>query len=282
MWIWLTLASALLLGSYDVAKKFALRRNDVYYVLLAATALTTLFLSPFLNSASPHQHFRLIFKAVLVACSWVSGMIALKLLPITTVSTLKASRPMFVLLFSILLFGERLNTWQWIGVLLVLAAIWLLSLVSSEEGINFGNNKGIFALLISIFAGVASALWDKHIIAGMEPLLVQSWTNLYVTVILGIIIAVKVLSGKKKLEKFHWDWTLLLIAVLITLADGLYFFALKQPEAMLGVISIIRRSSVIVSFALGALLFKEKKLKKKALALMIMLGGVVLTVLGTL
>lgn len=282
MWIWLTLASALLLGSYDVAKKFALKRNDVYYVLLAATALTTLFLSPFLKPSSPLHHFQLLFKAVLVSCSWVSGMIALKLLPITTVSTLKGSRPVFVLLFSIIIFGERLNALQWVGVLLVLASIWLLSLASAKEGISFGNNKGVFALFISIFAGVASALWDKYIITGMDPLFVQSWTNLYITVILGLIIVIKQLADKKKLEKFHWDWTLLLIAVLITLADALYFFALKQPDAMLGVISIIRRSSIIVSFVLGAFIFKEKMLKRKSLALVLMLGGVILTMFGTL
>lgn len=282
MWIWLTLASALLLGSYDVAKKFALKRNDVYYVLLAATALTTLFLSPFLKPSSPLHHFQLLFKAVLVSCSWVSGMIALKLLPITTVSTLKGSRPVFVLLFSIIIFGERLNALQWVGVLLVLASIWLLSLASAKEGISFGSNKGVFALFISIFAGVASALWDKYIITGMDPLFVQSWTNLYITVILGLIIIIKKLSGKKKIEKFRWDWTLLLIAVLITLADAFYFFALKQPEAMLGVISIIRRSSIIVSFVLGAFIFKEKMLKRKSLALLLMLGGVILTMFGTL
>ena len=92
----------------------------------------------------------------------------------------------------------------------------------------------------------------------------------------------KQLADKKKLEKFHWDWTLLLIAVLITLADALYFFALKQPDAMLGVISIIRRSSIIVSFVLGAFIFKEKKLKRKSLALVLMLGGVILTMFGTL
>jgi transporter family protein len=188
----------------------------------------------------------------------------------------------FVLLFSIIIFGERLNALQWVGVLLVLASIWLLSLASAKEGISFGNNKGVFALFISIFAGVASALWDKYIITGMDPLFVQSWTNLYITVILGLIIVIKQLADKKKLEKFHWDWTLLLIAVLITLADALYFFALKQPDAMLGVISIIRRSSIIVSFVLGAFIFKEKKLKRKSLALVLMLGGVILTMFGTL
>ena len=109
----MALASAVLLGVYDVAKKSALKRNGVYFILLLATALSALFVSPFLTLGNGPDHLRLIFKAVLVTASWVSGMIALQLLPITTVSTFKTSRPMFVVLFSILLFGERLNWQQW-------------------------------------------------------------------------------------------------------------------------------------------------------------------------
>lgn len=281
MWIWLTLGSALLLGAYDVAKKFALRRNDVYYVLLAATALTTLFLCPFLSLGTPTQHLQLLLKALLVTGSWVSGMIALKLLPITTVSTLKASRPMFVVLLSILIFGEKLSLLQWTGVLMVLAAIWLMSVASSKEGIRFGSNKGILALAVSILAGVASALWDKHILSGMEPLFVQSWTNLYVSVILGITVLARALKAGAARERFRWDWTLLLIALLITGADALYFFALKEPQAMLSVVSTIRRCSVIVTFVLGAIIFKEKNLSGKALSLALMLAGIILTMFAS-
>lgn len=281
MWIWLTLGSALLLGAYDVAKKFALRRNDVYYVLLAATALTTLFLCPFLSLGTPTQHLQLLLKALLVTGSWVSGMIALKLLPITTVSTLKASRPMFVVLLSILIFGEKLSLLQWTGVLMVLAAIWLMSVASSKEGIRFGSNKGILALSVSILAGVASALWDKHILSGMEPLFVQSWTNLYVSVILGITVLARALKAGAARERFRWDWTLLLIALLITGADALYFFALKEPQAMLSVVSTIRRCSVIVTFVLGAIIFKEKNLSGKALSLALMLAGIILTMFAS-
>ena len=123
MWLWMTVGSALLLGFYDVFKKQALRRNGVLWILLGATALSTLFLCPFMSAGTLREHLIIAFKAVLVTTSWVSGMIGLKLLPITTVSTLKASRPFFVVLFSILLFGERLNAWQWGGVVLALLAL---------------------------------------------------------------------------------------------------------------------------------------------------------------
>ena len=155
----MALASAILLGVYDIAKKVALKNNGVYNILLVATALSAVFVSPFITLGNFPDHLRLIFKAVLVTASWVSGMIALQLLPITTVSTFKTSRPMFVVLFSILLFGERLNWLQWIGVAAVLLALWLLSVSSSREGISFKGNRGFWALVVSIFltGGLACA-----------------------------------------------------------------------------------------------------------------------------
>ena len=279
MWIWMALASAVFLGVYDVAKKAALKRNGVYPILLVATALSALLISPFLTWGTGADHLRLIFKAVLVTTSWVSGMIALQLLPITTVSTFKTSRPMFVVVFSIVLFGERLNWMQWIGVAAVLVALWLLSVNSEREGISFKGNRGFWALLLSVFSGVASALWDKHIMSGLQPLFVQSWTNIYITLMLAAIILLRSLRGQK--EAFKWDWTLVLIAVLITAADMLYFFSLKEDGSMLSVVSLIRRSAVIITFALGAILFKEKRIAQKAGVLLLMLAGVVLLMLGS-
>lgn len=276
----MALASAVLLGVYDVAKKSALKRNGVYFILLLATALSALFVSPFLTLGNGSDHLRLIFKAVLVTASWVSGMIALQLLPITTVSTFKTSRPMFVVLFSILLFGERLNWQQWLGVAAVLLSLWLLSVNSEREGISFKGNKGFWALVVSIFTGVASALWDKHIMSGMQPLFVQSWTNIYITLLLALIMLLRRCKGIS--EPVRWDWTIVLIALLITGADMLYFFSLKEDGALLSVISLIRRSSVIITFALGAALFKEKRIAQKAGVLLLMLAGVTVLMVGSL
>lgn len=282
MWLWMSLLSALLLGCYDVAKKRALDRNGSIWILFCTTALTALFMCPFLEAGSWNEHSSLIFKALLVSVSWISGMLGLKLLPITTVSTIKASRPAIVVAFSIILFGESLSLLQWLGVILVLLALWLLGGSTLKEGLGSGRNKGLLWMLISVISGAASALYDKQILSvySMEPLFVQSWTNVYITIILGIILIVRRMRPTKDFRPLTWDWTLLLIALLICAADALYFFALKQDGAMLSVVSLIRRSSVIITFAAGALFFKEKKLREKAVELVIMLGGISLLMLG--
>ena len=281
MWALLAVFSAVLLGLYDVAKKKALQQNGVLAVLLVATALSTLFVSPFLSVGPAKDLLRLVLKAVLVTLSWISGMIGLKLLPLTTVSTIKGSRPVFVVLFSILLFGEKLNWMQWVGIAIVLVALWLLGRTSRGDASVKARRTGFIFMGVSIVTGVASALYDKHIISGMEPMFVQSWTNLFITVILAICVGVKALIDGEKREKIRWDWMLLVVAVLITGADALYFFALKQPGALLSVISVVRRASVLVTFIFGAIIFKESNVKAKALNMLLLATGVVILLLGS-
>jgi len=281
MWIYLAIGSAIALGLYDVAKKQSLKKNDVLWILLVTSAISTLFLIPFLKGGSTEDHLTLMGKSVLVSASWISGLIGIKYLPITTASTIKASRPMFVVLFSMLFFSERMNFLQWAGVICVMSSLFLLSRSSKKEGIGFRHNKGIAAMGIAIISGVASALLDKHIMGFMEPLFVQSWCNFYITICMLICLLVKTFLTKGESRKFHWDWTLPVISILITAADAMYFFALGSTDSLLGVISVTRRCSVIITFVCGAILFKEKNITAKALDLAVMLCGIVLLVLGS-
>ena len=281
MWLWLSVGSALLLGVYDVAKKRALSRNNVYWILLSATALTTVFLCPFLTKGPLSDHFSLIFKALMVSVSWISGLKAMECLPLTTVSTMKASRPMFVVIFSILLFGERLNLVQWLGVAVVMTALFLSSRSAGHDTDKITSTKGVAFMIVSVLSGAASALWDKVILKNLQPLFVQSWTNLYVTILLAVVVLIQYLTDKKHFQPFVWDWRILLIAVLITAADALYFYAVKDPNAMLSIVSTIRRTSVVVTFIGGAWILKEGHIRDKAVVLVLMLAGVALLLGGS-
>ena len=281
MWIWLTIISAIFLGLYDVAKKQSLKKNSVLYILFFSTLITSIILSPWLRLGPLSDHLALILKGVLVTASWITGLAALELLPLTTVSTIKASRPVFVLLISMMIFGERLNAWQWAGSILAIIALFMLSRSSKQEGIPFKNNRGIVYVIISVATGVASALYDKHILGHMDPMFVQSWANIYITILMGICLLVQKRREKEDFRKFTWDWNILLIAIFITIADNVYFVALSMEGAMLSVISMVRRSSVIVPFIFGALLFHEKNIKGKAIDLAVLLAGMCLIVFGT-
>ncbi|MCQ2176475.1 MAG: DMT family transporter [Bacteroidales bacterium] len=282
MWICLVIISAVLLGLYDVCKKQSLKNNSVLMVLLCTTALSTAYLAPWFQTGNSSDYLRIALKAVLVACSWISGLAAMELVPLSTVSTLKASRPVFVLLFSILLFSERLNALQWVGSILAITAIFILSRASRKEGIVFSHSKGILYMVLCIITGVASALYDKHILGFMDPMFVQCWTNLFTTVILALALTTDYFIDRKGFRPFKADWVLPVTALLITLADFFYFKALSTEGSLLSVVSMVRRSSVLVPFIFGAALWHEKNIRGKSVALLIMLAGIALITWGTI
>lgn len=298
MWLWLAIGSAFLLGFYDVAKKKASYANSVLNVLLYATGIATVCFIPLILSSlfgwglgdgtplqmmkgTPKDHLLLILKSLIVTSSWISGLIGLKHLPITTAGTIKASRPVFVLLGSVLIFAERPNALQWTGILIAIFALYLLGRSSKKEGIDFSKNKWIFWMFFAVFSGVASALLDKKMMTWMTPMFTQSWCNFYITVILALMTMVLAATHSEFYSKFHWDWNIFLIALFLTVSDFLYFYSLSVPGSMLSVISMIRRSSVIITFICGAIFFKEGRLKEKGVALIVLLAAMAILVFGS-
>lgn len=57
--------------------------------------------------------------------------------------------------------------------------------------------------------------------------------------------------------------------------------SLSRPDAMISVVSLVRRGSVVISFLCGAALFKEKNLKAKAFDLALILLGMFFIWLGS-
>ena len=296
MWLSLAFVSALFLGLYDVAKKRAVADNAVAVVLLLTTALSTLLFSPVIISSlgelgwfsntifdygrqSLQAHGQVMLKACITLSSWGFGYVGIKHLPLTIVGPINATRPVIVLLGALLIFGERLNALQWVGVSLAFVSILLLSRASRKEGINFVRNRYILYVAIAAVLGATSGLYDRYLLREIDPMFVQSWFSLYQALIMGIVVVAMWLRGA--LPRFEWRWAIPLITIFLTIADMAYFVALAQGDSMVAVVSMVRRSSVVVSFACGALLFGEKNLRSKAIDLIFILVGMVFLWLGS-
>lgn len=296
MWVLLGMLSALFLGFYDIAKKKSLTGNAVLTVLFLNTVFCALIFLPFIIAPGLSQsisacgtevlpmeplkaHLLVVLKSFIVLSSWIMGYYALKHLPITLTGPINAFRPVLVLIGALIIFGEKLNGLQWTGVLLSILSLFLLSLSGKKEGINFTSNKWVFILFGAVVMGAVSGLYDKYIIRQLPPIFVQSWFNVYQVAIMGSIL---MLMKRKTSSKFTWSWWIPLISIFISIADFAYFHSLSSDGALIAVISMIRRGSVIISFTAGALLFKEKNLKAKALDLVLILIGLVFLCWGSI
>lgn len=297
MWAVLAFLSAALLGCYDFFKKISLKENSVVAVLFLNTFFSMLIFLPFIalsrtgtitggplfvEPASLEVHLRLALKAVIVLSSWLCGYIGLKHLPITIVSPIQSTRPVLVLLGALLLFGESLNGFQWAGVVLAAVSVFLLGRSGKREGIDFVNNRWVAFIALAAIFGAASALYDKYLMRSIEPIVVQSWFNVYQCMLMGTIaIMLNLFSGKQRQRRFRWRWSILMISVFLAMADFCYFSSLAQDGALIAVVSMIRRGSVVVSFAFGALLLHEKNLKRKAFDILLILVGLLFLYLGS-
>lgn len=298
MWLILAFLSALLLGFYDVAKKQALRDNSVPAVLLLNTFFSSLIFLPSIVSTlsgggwfdvtayriplgTLHDHILVALKAVIVLSSWAFGYYGIKHLPITIVGPINATRPVMVLIGALLIFGERLNALQWIGVGLAVFSLFMLSRAGRREGIDFGHNVWIVCVAAAALLGAASGLYDRYLMQRLEPIFVQGWYNLYQTIIMIVVMTLMRLLDSRSAARFHWSWAIPMISILLTAADMAYFVALSDTDAMISVVSMIRRGSVVVSFACGALLFRERNLKAKALDLALIIIGMVFLYFGS-
>ncbi|MBR5841014.1 MAG: EamA family transporter [Bacteroidaceae bacterium] len=297
MWLALAFLSASLLGLYDVSKKQALKGNAVIPVLFLNTLFSSFIFAPFIIMSATTSvlddtmlyvpihgwevHKFIVLKSFIVLASWLFGYFGMKHLPITIVGPINATRPVMVLLGALLIFGERLNAYQWVGVLLAIVSFMLLSRSGKKEGIDFRHNRWIYFVILASVFGAVSALYDKYLMKRFDSMMVQSWFTLYQSIIMGVVLMVLWYPKRKQTSPFRWSWAIPLISIFLCVADFAYFTSLSQAGSLISVVSMVRRGSVIVSFLCGALLFREKNLRSKALDLLLVLLGMLFLYIGS-
>ena len=294
MWILLAVCSALGLGFYDVFKKLSVRANNVLLVLMLNTVFGTLFMSPVLIDMIAHGHFglgdtlaghvRIIVKAFIVLGSWILGYFAIKHLPLTIQGPINASRPVLVLVGALLVFGERLNLLQWGGILLGFASLYFISRIGAGEGFSIKHSRWLWMSIGATMLGAVSALYDKYLLSLYKPLEVQACYSLYQCIIMcAVILAMRKLApgAAGAASRFEWRWTIPCISLFLTAADIAYFYSLSLPGAMISVVSMIRRGSVLVSFMYGVVVLREKNVKAKAIDLCILFLSLSLLIAGS-
>lgn len=305
MWLLLAFLSAALLGFYDVFKKQSLKDNAVIPVLFLNTLFSSLIFLPFIvlsvwrpgiledsifyvPVAGWEVHRYVVLKSVIVLSSWILGYFGMKNLPITIVGPINATRPVMVLVGALVVFGERLNFYQWIGVLMAVFSFFMLSRSGKKEGIDFKHNKWIYYVVMAAVLGAVSGLYDKYLMApvdqggiGLDRMIVQSWYNIYQLFMMGGVLMLLWWPKRKSTTPFHWHWCIILISIFLSAADFVYFYALSLDGAMISIVSMVRRGSVLVSFLFGAMVFREKNLKSKAVDLALVLIGMIFLYLGS-
>jgi transporter family protein len=226
------------------------------------------------------EHFYFFMKSVIVGSSWVFAYYGLKHLPITIVSPIRSTSPVWTILGALVIFSEKLSWLQWAGVTLTLVFFYMFSLAGKKEGIVFRKNKWVFFIVLATLIGAGSSLYDKYLLLGHHRLAMQTWFLIYLVPLLWIVWKIQ---QKHQAEKtsMRFTWAIPLIGISLALADYAYFLALASDDALISILAAIRRSSVVYSFFLGALIFKDRNVKQKWPLLLGILAGVYLIIQGS-
>ena len=295
MWMYLGLLAALFLGFHNLCKKHAVQGNEVFPVLFGTIGTGLLVLLPFylislycpeyaqkiglfIKDIPWSTHGFIFIKAMIMTASWLLAYQALKHLPITIVTPIRSAGPFFTFIGAIFIYQEKPNLWQWIGFFLIILSVGLYSKIGKKEGINFKRNKWIYAIIGATFLGASSGLYDKFLIQNLQldPQTLLFWFCTYTVLILFIILSITWFPFAEKRKAFKWRWTIIAVGVLLQAADYFYLKALEDPEALIMLLSAIKRSQLIIAVVVGGLIFKEKNKRKKLVPLAGILIGVFL------
>lgn len=306
MWVVLAFVSALCLGGYDISKKIALRDRRVVDVLTLSILISSAILClplllsrccPEMMTGTPffvprldaQAHLLTFVKSCIVLSSWVFAYISLKHLPLSVVSPMQATRPMWTLIGALLIFGERLNTFQWIGILLALGAI-LVSAVSFQHSaisVQKSDKRYYICLALAILIGSCAGLYDKFMMRRYDHNAVQVYYTLYQAVMMAVVWITDRTSRQKNTEyriqntdRFTF-LPIALISVFLVISDNVYMLALRDPDSLIAVVSTIRRGGAVIGFGYGLLFLHEENPKKKIACMVGILAGLVCLAIGS-
>ena len=308
MWTLLAFISALCLGFYDVSKKIALRDLPVISVLTfsilfsSAILAIPLVLSTYFPETMAgtllyvpkldwQAHLYTLLKSVIVLSSWIFAYISLKHLPISVVSPMQATRPMWTLIGALLLFEERLNGWQWAGVLLAIGTIFVFSFRERREVRRDSEDKRYYiCLALAILIGACSGLYDKYLMRRYDHNAVQVWYTFYQAAMMLIVFVVNTAINDGKRSAHNQSkpqpvplkalLPVLLISVFLVISDNVYMLALRDPDSMIAVVSTIRRGGAVIGFAYGLLFLHESNPWRKVLCMIGICAGLICLAIG--
>lgn len=293
MWFFFALASAIIYSFRGILEKKIIGNTDRYILGFAVRGFALpFFFIPLilfpdkiipLQSLSPEFWFTV--AAICFICTPLETIFYYKALEeeeVSFVLPLLSLAPVITLGFSALFLNEYPNIFGILGVLFIIVGIYSLKLSHAKEGIfgpfhHIRNNRGAQLMTVVFISLGFGSILDKIGVSNSNAYFFALINYISVSTMLFIIALVK---AKKHMRELRTNWKqFLLIGSVVASYTILYMLALEESFASYAI--AIRNASIIFTIILGYLFFKEKDLKQKLIAaIIIALGLIFIKVLG--
>lgn len=281
MYILVALLCAIFLSIYEISKKKSLVKSSVsetlFFYCFGCFLLSTIFISTALSFATK-DILLLLLKSSIIFVSWSFITKAVEKLDVSVVAPFGLFTTVLVIIFSAILFDEKIGLAHMLSMLFIGGGIMLLTRLEKYEKKKI-EIKYIVHLLIGTTLGAVSSLMDKHFISGrdMDYRGIMFWFFLFLSIFYLIVYVVK--ERKFEITKFKTNYWLIFTASGLFLSDLFYYVSIGMVDAKLSIISIVKKLSVVFSTVAASIFLKEKHLKEKLLILVLMLFGVAMPIL---
>ncbi len=293
MWFFFALASAIIYSFRGILEKKIISNVNNYILGFAVRvfALPFFFLPLFifpekvvpLQNLTPEFWFVVLFIALV--CTPLETIFYYKALDeeeVSFVLPLLSLAPVITLGLSAVILREVPNIFGIIGVLLIILGIYTLKLSHAKEGLlepfkHIKNSRGAQLMTIVFLSLGLGSVLDKIGVANSNAYFYALINYIGVSTTLFFIALFKARTHMKELV-IYWKQFLLIGSVV---AAYTLFYMLALEESFASYAIAIRNASIIFTIFLGYLFFKEKDLKQKILAaIIISVGLIFIKVLG--
>jgi drug/metabolite transporter (DMT)-like permease len=185
----------------------------------------------------------------------------------------RGAGPLFASAAAILLLHERLKLSSTLGLLLIIAGVFIITGLSFRKGSNKNIMPGIF---YGVATGFFIALYTVNDTLAVKNHAVSPLTLTLVTNFFGAILLLPLITRQK--TELHREikehkWSIIGIAILSPAAYILVLVALKH--APLTVVAPAREVSILLGVFMGSRVLKEEDGRRRLIASLLILGGII-------
>ncbi len=284
MWIIYSLLTAFSFATSDALTKRVLASRDEYYVAWVRLlfSLPVLFIS-LLFVEIPHLNKTFWLATICALPLEITAIIlytkALKISPISLTMPFLALTPLFLIVMSYVILGERVSLKGGIGIFLMAIGSYTLNIHKIRHTILepvkaiFREKGSVMMIIVAFIFSITSSL-GKMAIENSSPIFFGSFYFILVTF---FFTPIAVGKNKGKISIVKKD-VIPLIPIGVTYSMMILFHMLAMSLSNVAYMISIKRTSLLFSVLYGHFLFKEEKIAEKALGSIIMFLGFVLIV----
>jgi uncharacterized membrane protein len=287
IWFVLAICSALLSASSAVIQKkilFRLTALEFSFLVSAIILAVSLFVPFSVDVASiPSSALMiLIGKSILGGMAFLLVMMSLEHNQISSALPLLGITPGVTALLSLMLLGESLRPWEWVGIGLMMAGAYTLEIRPRQRIIQpfkvIFINRNFYFIYGAVGLFAVSSVADRMLVSGyrIDPLVVLFYQHIVYCTLFGLQLLLRKYSFSTLLIKGKGQFSFMLAAALLTI--GYRFTQLEATKlAPVALVLAVKRTSILYATFFGGKLFSEDRLREKLLgALLIVVSGFII------